>query len=335
MANITQLDIAKALNISRETVTKALKGDQNVSKRTIEKVVAMSNKMGYVPNFYARNLSSKKSKTIGIIIPKISHSFFSKIVELMYEYITNKGYSVIPMISFENKNNEYANIMSLLSMRVDGIIANISQDTTDDNIYINLHKRGIPVVFFDRVIENDLFSQVTSNDREASCSVVSYALSKGYKKPAHLAGYTRINIGRERQNGFIDALNKFNIKLNPDWIIEGGFSSDLRYENAKRLLKLKNRPDLIFCFNDSVAQGVYKAAKELGIRIPEDLGVIGYGNLALGEIINPTLTTVDLPVSEIAKQSVRLLLEEVEYKKKYKKEKLVLKPELIIRDSCR
>jgi LacI family transcriptional regulator len=333
MAQVTQKEIAKALNVSRETVTKALNGDPMVSTKTAQKVMATAKELGYVPNFFARNLVSQKSRTIGLIIPKISHSFFSTIVEFIYQYVTEKGYNVIPMISFENKNNEIANIETLLSMHVDGIISNISQDTIDDAVYAELSKRGMPVVFFDRIIENPLFSSVTTNDREAACEIVSYALSKGYKKPAHLAGYTRVNIGRERRNGFMDALNRFGIPINPDWIIEGGFSSELRFENAKKLLEQENRPDLIFCFNDSVAESVYQAAKYLNIDIPDELGVIGFGNLKNSRLLRPGLTTVDLPMETIARESVRLLMDRI--KRKQKSENVIVKSNLIIRDSCK
>jgi LacI family transcriptional regulator len=335
MSEITQGDIARACKVSRETVTKALQDHPKVSRETKAMVRAMAEKMGYIPNFYARNLASKKTKTIGIIVPKISHSFHSSIVERIYRVAGSNGYSVLPMISFEDKRNEFRNIQTLLSMRVDGIIANISQDSTDIQFYYELKERGIPLVFFDRIIESDRISHVTTDDRKASREIVSYALSKGYKKPAHLAGYSNINIGRERRNGFFDALNEWNLQPNPDWIIEGGFSEELRYENAKRLMKAKDRPDLVFCFNDSVAHSVYHVAEEFNIRIPDDLGVIGYGNLALSKLVAPKLTTVDLPLDEFANQIVRLLFDQIEKPLKSTVEHVVLEPEIIIRESCR
>ncbi|MEM6768557.1 MAG: LacI family DNA-binding transcriptional regulator [Bacteroidota bacterium] len=333
MNGVTQSDIAKALNLSRETVSKALNGNPHVSSATIDKVNKVAKEMGYVPNHFARSLVSRNSKTIGIVVPKISHSFFSNIVEFLYKDIINRGYYAIPMISFENKNNEILNIQTLFSMNVDGIIANISQDFTDENIYLESVRRGIPVVFFDRVIENPIFGQVTTNDRETSCEIVSYALSKGYERPAHLAGYTHINIGRERRNGFMDALNKYGITINPDWIIEGGFRPDARYKNAMNLLTQKDRPDLIFCFNDSVAECVYQVAGKLGISIPDELGVIGFGNLKLSTLVRPLLTTVDLPLESIAKKSVQLLMDKMEDEDET--ENVVTRSKLVIRNSCR
>lgn len=334
-SEITQKDIAKVCKVSRETVTKALQDHPKIARETKARIQAMAEKMGYIPNYYARNLASKKTKTIGIIVPKISHSFHSSVVELIYKYAGNHGYNVLPMISFEERRNEIRNIETLLSMRVDGIIANISQETSDNKYFHQLKQRSIPLVFFDRMIESDMISHVATEDRKATCEIVSYALSKGYSKPAHLAGYSNINIGRERMNGFLDALNMFNIKPNPDWIIEGGFSEELRYENARRLLSLKNGPDLVFCFNDSIAHCVYNAAEELGIYIPEDLGVIGYGNLALARLIRPKLSTVDLPVDDIARETVRLLLRQIDSPASNSVEHVVLKPDVIIRESCR
>jgi DNA-binding LacI/PurR family transcriptional regulator len=334
-SEITQKDIAKVCKVSRETVTKALQDHPKIARETKARIQAMAEKMGYIPNYYARNLASKKNKTIGIIVPKISHSFHSSVVELIYKYAENHGYNVLPMISFEERRNEIRNIETLMSMRVDGIIANISQETSDNKYFHQLKQRGVPLVFFDRMIESDMISHVATEDRKATCEIVSYGLSKGYSKPAHLAGYSNINIGRERRNGFLDALNKFNIKPNPDWIIEGGFSEELRYENARRLLSLKNRPDLVFCFNDSIAHSVYNAAEESGINIPGELGVIGYGNLALARLIRPKLSTVDLPVDDIARETVRLLLRQIDSPARNNVEHVVLKPDVIIRESCR
>jgi DNA-binding LacI/PurR family transcriptional regulator len=335
MSEITQGDIAKACKVSRETVTKALQDHPKVSSETKAMVREMAEKMGYIPNFFARNLASKKTKSIGIIVPKISHSFHSSMVERIYMVAGNNGYSILPMISFEDKRNEIKNIQDLLSMRVDGIIANISQDTTDIQVYLELKERGIPLVFFDRIIDNERISHVTTDDRKATNEIVSLALAKGYTKPAHLAGYGNINLGRERRNGFLDALNERNIKPNPDWIIEGGFSEELRFENAKRLLKAKDRPDLIFCFNDSIAHSVYRAAEEFNLKIPDDLGVIGYGNLALSTLITPKLSTVDLPLDDFADETVRLLIDQIENPSKSQVEHVVLKPRVIIRESFR
>lgn len=335
MFEVTQQHIAEALHVSRETVTKALQDHPKVGKETKARVLAMANEMGYIPNFPARSLSSKKTKTIGVVVPKISHSFFSAMLELMYKYAGDQGYNLIPMVSFEKKSNEVRNIKTLLSMRVDGIIANISQDTINSDMYLELHKQDVPVVFFDRVIESDFFSTVTTDDRKSSFEIMSYALSKGYKKPAHLAGYSNINIGRERKKGFIDALELFNISPNPEWIIEGGFSEELRFENAKRILGSKDRPDLVFSFNDSIAKSVYDAAESYNIKIPEELGVIGFGNLAFGSILKPKLSTVGLPLQSIAEESVRLIIGHIERKKDFSVKHIMLKPEVIIRESCR
>ena len=335
MIGITQQHIAEALNVSRETVTKALQDHPKVSSYTKEKVRQMAEEMGYIPNFPARNLSSRKTKTIGVILPKISHSFFSSILELMYKNAGDCGYNLIPMVSFEERVNEVRNIKTLLSMRVDGIIANISQDNWEPGFYLELKKQDIPVVFFDRVIESDQFSTVTTDDRKVSFEVMTYALSKGYSKPAHLAGYSKINIGRERKKGFFDALKEYNIESNPDWVIEGGFSENSRMENARRLLYSKNRPDLVFCFNDTIAKCVYSVADEFNLNIPGDLGVIGFGNLAFGSILRPKLTTIDMPIQVIAEESIRLIIGHIEKRKDYCVKHVRLKPEVIIRESCR
>lgn len=332
---VTQQDIAWALNVSRETVTKALNDHPKVSAETKKQIKKLAEQLGYTPNLIARNLVSRQSKTIGIIVPKVAHSFFASSLEALFEVAHAKGYSVIPMVSFEDEANERANINTLLSMRVDGIIANISQNLTDIKSYETILARQVPLVFFDRIAESPSFSYVKVNSREAAFTAVDYALRQGFIKPAHLGGYTHINIGRERMEGFKDALAKHNVPVKEEWIIEGGFEKKDGYKHAKKLLGMSNRPDFIFAFNDSVAWGVYEAANELNIRIPKDLGLIGFGNLEFGSLLSPSLTTIDMPIKEIAEKAMQILLDRVEGRATQEKVHQVQLPaKLIVRESC-
>lgn len=334
MAQITQKDIAEALNISRETVTKAMLDHPKVSTRTKEIVSQKAAELGYIPNFFARNLSSGTSKIIGLVIPKIAHSFFSTMTEEIYKQCRERGYTVITMISYENEVYEQANLKTLLSMRVDGVIACISKETEYDSSFMPFRENGIPIVLFDRVFDEAIYNRVVTNDREIACKAVSYALEKGYKRPAHLAGYSRINIGKMRRMGFIDAVQKHGLVPNEAHIIEGGFTFQDGYENAMTLLQKSERPDFIFAINDTVAHGVYQAAKENGIQIPHELGIIGFGNLEIGSLLNPPLTSVMIPINKMANKAVEMVIDQISESIISASVKSVIPAELIIRSSC-
>lgn len=333
MSDITQKYIAEKLNLSRVTVTRALLNDPRIAESTRNKVQEFATKHGYVPNFVGRNLASKRSNTIGLSLPKINHSFFANVTEAIFKECKEKGYNVIPMISFENHEQESENLKTLLSMQIDGIIANISVDTRETKVYEMIRTRKIPIVFFDRVIDNGHFDVVILDDEKSGYNAVMHAVQNGYKKFAHLAGYSHINIGYQRLKGFKNALIDSGIPVRDEWIIQGGFDQKDGYNGAMKLLQASDRPDFIFAFNDIVAKGVYEAAAELDISIPEQLGVIGFGNLELGTLLNPTLTTIDIPIEKLAGTTVKQLINKIK-DPKCEKTKKVIKTQIVVRRSC-
>jgi DNA-binding LacI/PurR family transcriptional regulator len=333
MRQVTQKDIAKALNISRETVTKAMKDHPKVSSETKKKVLQLANEWGYTPNIFASSLASNVSKTIGLLVPRIEDLFFAAMIEEIYQITSEMGYHSIPMISFEKSSEEKLNIKTLLSLRVAGAIANLSYDTVDDKYYKMMQGKGIPVVFFDRVIDNGSYSYVTTDDRKTAFNATEYAIKQGYRKLAHFAGAQNINLGRARLSGFLEAAKKYHIEVPENWIIESKSERNVGYANAMELLKEKDRPDFIFTFGDYLAFGVYDAAQELGLKIPDDLGVIGFGNTDLGKLMDPPLTTVQMPIKEIAREAIELLFREINNKETPKRS-VFLESKLIIRGSA-
>jgi LacI family transcriptional regulator len=336
MSQITQKDIARILQISRETVTKALKDHPKVSPETKKRVLELAHDMGYTPNLYASSLASKKSKTIGLLVPRIEHSFFSSMIEGIFRYCKEYGYHAIPMVSFEMKVNEILNIKTLLSLRVAGIIANVSYDTFDDEPYRMIKSKGIPVVFFDRSIDNGNYSYVTTDDHKSAMKMTEYAINQGYRKIAHVCGAQNINIGRYRLNGFLEAAKKYNIGVPDEWIqVAPNTRRESGYRMAMNMLEKEERPDFIFAYSDNLAYGVYDAAYELGIKIPEELGVIGFGDIDLDVLMKPPLTSVKQPIGELAKEVVDLLIREIE-DPSVSKRSVFLESKLMIRESaCR
>ena len=219
-AHVTIKDLARELNISPSTVSRALKDHPDISLETKNLVIEMASQLGYVPNYVARNLSSKRSNTIGLVVPKVAHHFFSEVIEFIYENTFKNKYEIIMTVSHESPEHEIHHLQSLLSMRVDGLLISVTEKTKNSEIFKTIKKRGVPLVFFDRVIENIGFSCITSDDEGGALDAVSYLVKAGYTKIAHLAGYEYTSIGRLRKSGFIKGIKKHKLEIPDEWIIE-------------------------------------------------------------------------------------------------------------------
>jgi LacI family transcriptional regulator len=332
---ITLDDIAKRLNVSKVTVSKALRGHPDISFETAQKVKAVAKELGYTPNFMARNLSSKSSHTIGLVVPKIAHYFFGSVIESIYEAALENNYEIILTVSQENTEREKKHIRSLLSMRVDGLIISISQQTKDYEIFNTINNYNVPLVFMDRVVDLPEFSSVTVDDRGGSYLAIEHAIKLGYKNIAHIAGFQEINIGQRRYLGFEDAMKKYGIPINPDWVVYGGFGEADGYHGFMKLYKSGNLPDFIFAVTYPVALGVYAALSELGLKIPDDIDIMCFGNSDVNRFLSPSLSCVDQPTEELGKKSVELILEIINNPTDYVPKHLELPTSLIIRDTAK
>ena len=284
---VTQLEIAKKLNVSRVTVSKALRDHPDISEEMKKRVNNLVKKMGYVPNLIARQLNSRKTHTIGIVVPDLENSFFAYVVDSMIDYATEHDYRAILTVSRESEKVEKHNIENLIGMRVDGLLVCISQETKDKTIFSQIKRMKIPLVFFDRVIRESSFSGVVFDDRKGAVSALDKVIYEGYKKIAHFAGYSNINIGMERLEGYKVSLKKHRIPLKKEWIIEGGYELKDGYESFNKLIKQGSLPEIIFTVNDRVALGAYLAAREAGLKIPADIGIMGFGFRETTDIFNP------------------------------------------------
>jgi len=335
MVNIRQSDIAKQLNVSRVTVSKALRDHPDISQAMKKKIGLTARKMGYVPNLIARQLNSRRTFTIGIVIPDLENSFFSYIVDSMIDYATEHNYYVILTVSREKGNIEKQNIENLIGMRVDGLLVCLSQETNDKQVFKTVEKMKIPLVFFDRAFENMKFSRVVFNDKPGAVNALNRIMLEGYTRIAHFAGYSKTNIGRERNEGFHEALSKNKIQVNKDWIIESGFELKDGYESFKKLNSLGNLPEVIFAVNDRVALGVYKAAKEAGLRIPEDIGIFGFGFNEITDFFDPQLTVINQDPRKMGREAIKLLIDEIEKKTRTGQSKIYIEEEFLWRKSVK
>ncbi len=333
-SNVTQAQIAKMLNLSTVTVSKALRDHPDISPETIKKIKQLANKLGYTPDLIARALSSRRSNIIGVVVPEIDHTFFSAVVNGISSVAKEFEYQIVLTVSQEDEKRELENLKTLIAMRVDGILISISQTTQNFEIFHTIKKRKIPLVFFDRNVPELGFSAVVVDDRGGAKQAVEYAIGQGYTKIAHFAGPQHLLIARERCAGYCDALKANGIEINPDWIVPCDLSEEGGYQGFKKLLQHPPLPEVIFGANDPIALGVYDAAKEAGLRIPEDLGVIGFSDNIISRYLSPPMTTVLQPAVEIGKTACRLLLEEIQSTEPCSTQLKVVPTQLIIRGSC-
>lgn len=333
MVNIRQSDIARELNISRVTVSKALRDHPDISQAMKKKIGETASRMGYVPNLIARQLNSRRTFTLGIVVPDLENGFFSYIVDSMIDYATEKNYYIILTVSREKEKTERQNIKNLIGMRVDGMLVCLSQETTGKHIFNVVKKMKIPLVFFDRAPESLKFSRVVFNDKAGALNSVNRIISEGYSRIANFAGYSNTSIGKHRASGYIKALEKNNIKVRKEWIIEGGFELKDGYESFKKLVTTGELPEIIFAVNDRVALGAYRAAKEEGLRIPEDIGIFGFGFSEITDFFNPRLTVINQDPRKMGIEAVRLLIHEIDKEVVKKHTEVLIDEEFLWKES--
>jgi LacI family transcriptional regulator len=333
MAHATQLDIARKLNVTRITVSKALRNHPDISAKMKKKVLDTAEALGYIPNLIAQNLTSKRTFTLGVVIPDLENSFFAYAADSIIDAATEKNYNVFVTVSRENQNSEKLNIQKLIGMRVDGLLVCVSQQTTNPQIFNHIKKLNIPLVFFDRQFEGLSFPSITFNDRNGAIVALEKIIEKGYTKIAHIAGYSNVSIGRERRSGYKEALEKNGIEINPEWIIEGGFEVKDGYNAFMKIHHSKNFPEIIFTVNDRAALGVYHAAKEVGVKIPEDIGITAFGFNEIAQTFTPPLSIIDQNPRKIGLAATNMLIGKIENKNIDKKNQITIEEEFIWNDS--
>ena len=325
-------DLAKKLKVSKVTISKALRDHPDISVETTAKVKDLAEKLGYMPNVMAKNLSARKSNTIGLVIPKIAHIFFASIIESIYNTAFENNYEIVLTVSQEKSERERKHILSLLSMRVDGLLVSITQETKDIEIFERASKSGIPLVFIDRTPDMPDISSVTVDDEGGAFAAVDYAIKKGYTKIAHIGGPKNINIGRKRYDGFLRAMKTNKIPINPNLVVEGGFGEEDGYNGFNKIYSKGIIPEFIFASTYPIALGIYSAADEHGLRVPEDIEVTCFGKNNFSTISPSVFNFVDQPTQELGANAVNLMLEQINNPGLPPKN-IVLNTELIIRNS--
>ncbi|WP_163711575.1 LacI family DNA-binding transcriptional regulator [Mangrovibacterium lignilyticum] len=333
-ASITIHDIARELNISASTVSRALNDNPRISKATKDKIKAKALEMGYQPNTIASNLRNQKTNTIGIVVPLINRHFFSAFISGVEDVAFASGYNVIISQSNDLLEKEKQIVHSLFSNRVDGLIASLSMQTNEFDHYQLFSKKHIPIVFFDRVVPELEAHKIVVDDFMVGFKATEHLIKQGYKRIAHLAGPTVLHTYRDRMAGYRAALEKYNVNIDDNLIIHGRLTRIEGQEAIKTLLALPQPPDAAFCGNDTSALAMMVYLKKVGIRIPEDFGLIGFSNEPFSEVVTPSISTLEQPAFEMGVKAAELLIQEIESKVRLEEHVTITMPtELIQRES--
>ena len=333
MVNIRQSDIARKLKVSRITVSKALRDHPDISSEMKARVVKTAKRMGYVPNLIATQLNTRRTYTIGIVVPDLENSFFAFVVDSMIDFATEMKYHVILTVSREKEIIEQQNIENLVGMRVDGLLVCLSQETKEKEIFSRVKKMKIPMVFYDRAFLKLGFPAVVFDDKAGALDAIGQVIASGYTRIAHFAGYSSVNIGKERAEGYRSALRKHRLPYRKDWIFEGGFELKDGYDSFMRLLTVGDLPEIVFTVNDRVALGAYKAAGESGISIPSGLGIFGYGFHETTDLFNPPLALINQDPRKMGKHAAGLLIDMIEKRVTGKPADIKIKEEFLWKNS--
>lgn len=327
--------LAKELNLAVSTVSRALSDSYDISVETKEKVLSLAKKLNYHPNPYARSLRKRNSNTIAIVIPEIANNFFSLAINGIEEIAQARGYHVLIYLTHENPEKEAAFIRHLMSGRVDGILMSLSSGTDNIAHIRELKENNIPIVFFDRICEDIETVKVTTNDYESGYRATEHLIEKGCRNIGYLALSKNLSIGQRRVEGYTEALKNYQIPVREDYIVHCE-NNEGNYEKIKKLLSSGERPDGVFASVELLAIQCYEVCKELGIRIPEDIKVVGFSNLRTASLLNPSLTTVTQPAFDIGKEAATALFRALGKKAaELEDKKIILSSVLIERDSTR
>ena len=335
MKRVTILDIAKELNITFSTVARALNDHPAISEATKKAVRETAERLNYRQNKLASSLRSGRSNVIGVIVPSLHVSFFSSVVHGIEKIMNANGYNILLYQSNESKKHQARGIDTFLQSRVDGIIASVTLDTdNDDDAYQEIKKRNIPLVFFDRILETMPVSSVTIDDYKGGFIATEHLIKQGYRKILHTTAEQNLSIFKERLRGYMDALEHYGIPVDERLIVKGNFSLEFGRSVIKELLAASLDFDAVFALEDYTAMGVMQQLMESGIKIPDQVGVIGFANEAFGSLVSPQLSTIAQQTITMGEEAARLFLElNKQEKNNPSPKKIILDPILLVRSS--
>lgn len=331
---ITIKDIARALNISPSTVSRALKNHPDISQETKDAVNLYAKENHYKPNSLALSLRTNRNNTIGVIVPEILHYFFSSILSGIEQVANTEGFNVIVCQSEENYDKEINDTKALISARVSGVLASLSKNTTNYDHYKEIIDSDIPLVFFDRICIGLNTDRVVVDDYVGAYAAVEYLIQSGCKRIAFFSSPFHLEISKNRKNGYLDALRKYGLPVD-DSLIRVCDTREEAMIIAPEILDRSDRPDGFFAINDHCAAGIMYAVKMAKLRIPDDVSIFGFSDGELARACDPMLSTVEQHGFQMGREAAKLLLDKIKGVTHGQYTNRVIKTNVIIRESTR
>ncbi|GJM60438.1 MULTISPECIES: LacI family DNA-binding transcriptional regulator [Persicobacter] len=341
-AQTTIKDIAKALNISPSTVSRALKDHPDISQKTKDAVNQVAEELDYHPNTIAQSLRKSRSNTIGVVVPELVHHFFASVISGIEDVAYKAGYRVVICQTNEDVEREKQNVSALISSRVDGILCSMTKETRDFKHFKSVQKRNIPLIFFDRIANEVKADSVVVQDYEGAFQAVEHLISQGCRRIAHFKGPDSLLITKQRINGFHDAMREHKLPVEQDLIIEAD-NRDLARATIRQMVESgAPLPDGIFCVNDNVAVGALLQLREMGVKVPEQVKIIGFeDDVTFTQLTDPQISSVVQPSFEMGQLATHMFLDELARKESHPDKILeiktprieVLKTKVVVRGS--
>jgi len=332
---VTIKDIAKALNLSTSTVSRALRGSYEISAETKKQVLEYAEMINYRPNPIALSLKERRTRALGVVVSEIANNFFSEAINGIESIAYNRGYHVIITQSHESMEREKVNVEHMASRGVDGLLVSLSSESVDITYLKELHEKGMPIVFFDRVTDEIETHKVIANNYLGAFHATEHLIYQGFKRIAHITSSPYLSISKERLQGYREALEKHDIAYNENLVKycnHGGMIADEVEQALNQLFKAKQKPDALFTAGDrltTVCFGLIKRMKQ-----KKDVGFTGFTNTKVGDLFSPTLTVIQQPAFEIGQTATELLIQMIESKRPVTEFEIrKLETSLVIRES--
>ena len=329
---VTMMDIARDLDVSVVTVSKVLRNQGRISEATRQRVLRHAKKLNYQMNWVARSLVTRRTYTVGLLLPEFAHPFFAEIARAVANSVRPHGYHVVIASFEEDPELEASEVDSLLARQVDGLIIASAQSSRQSELFKRVQERKTPYVLIDRPIRGLRACFVGADNRAIGRIATEHLIARGCLHIAHLRG-PRVGIASERLEGYRSALKNAGLRRDPKYIADGGHGDGSGYEGMKKLLALDPRPDGVFCYNDPVGVGAMKAILDAGLRLPRDIALVGAGNLNYSDALSVPLTSVDQGTCQIGTLAAELLLARIASKSAMRPKTILILPRLVQRES--
>ena len=324
-------DLAKVLGVSIATVSRALRSSPEIGKEMQQRVKDLAKTMNYRPNPFAQSLRKEAPKVIGVVVPNLVTHYYAAVLDGIEDEARRAGYSVISANSHERFMDEKLAIDNFINMHVEGIIACLAQSTTDYSHFEEIADMGIPLVFFGRTCLTDVFSSVTANGDEAAQQATQHLIDTGSRHIAFLGGPNHLDMVRRRKHGYLEALRENRLSIDRNLVICDKIDYQVALNNAEEMLRRENRPDAIVAFNDIITFAAFTAIKNCGLRIPEDVALIGFTDDVHAAYVTPRMSAIEDQSHLMGVTACQLLLRNIQGDAKvYKK---IVPQQLVIRDT--